>query len=208
MKLIKLQNLVANCCKAWKYSLPKFANFVYVVLRAEIVTIFGSKMVTFSAHNTNIYKVCKLRSSQGYIFRILYPYPIFSVCILYISQPNIAILLICGNLLFLPRSKISLTWKLSIKPLCNFWIKSIFCTNIFKTKQNQHELILFLQYTLPESTSLWLYIEPRVFVIETRPSTDVRYTKTRLCSQSDVLSGRVYYGSLATDFGKTYTKTL
>ena len=40
------------------------------VLRAEIVTIFGSKMVTICARNTNIYKICKLRM-QGYIFRIL-----------------------------------------------------------------------------------------------------------------------------------------
>ena len=46
------------------------------------------------------------------------------------------------------------------------------------------------QYTLPESTSLWL--QSLVFVIATWPLTDVRYTKTRLYSQSDVLSGRVY----------------
>jgi hypothetical protein len=30
------------------------------VLRAEIVTIFEPKMVTISARNTNIYKICKL----------------------------------------------------------------------------------------------------------------------------------------------------
>jgi hypothetical protein len=33
------------------------------VLRAKIVTIFGSKMVTISARNTNIYKICKLRKA-------------------------------------------------------------------------------------------------------------------------------------------------
>jgi hypothetical protein len=37
-------------------------------LRAEIVTIFGSKMVTISARNTNIQN---MQTSQGYIFRIL-----------------------------------------------------------------------------------------------------------------------------------------
>jgi hypothetical protein len=54
MKLVKLQNFVATCCKLGKYSLAKFASFVSMfVLRAEIVTIFGSKMVTISARNTN-----------------------------------------------------------------------------------------------------------------------------------------------------------
>jgi hypothetical protein len=46
MKLVKLQNLVAK--------------FLYMfVLRAEIVTIFGSKIV-ISARDTNIYKICKV----------------------------------------------------------------------------------------------------------------------------------------------------
>jgi hypothetical protein len=31
------------------------------VLRAEIVTIFEPKMVTISARNTNIYKICNTR---------------------------------------------------------------------------------------------------------------------------------------------------
>jgi hypothetical protein len=45
------------------------------VLRAEIVTIFSSKMVTISARNTNIYKIRKLRKArqdkarQGKTFR-------------------------------------------------------------------------------------------------------------------------------------------
>jgi hypothetical protein len=43
-----------NDIKLGKYSLAKFDNFVYMfVLRAEIVTIFCSKMVTISARNTN-----------------------------------------------------------------------------------------------------------------------------------------------------------
>jgi hypothetical protein len=56
---------LAKCCKAWKiYSLAKFPNFVYVcIIRAEIVTFLGSKMVTIiCAYNTNIYKICKLRN--------------------------------------------------------------------------------------------------------------------------------------------------
>ncbi len=39
-----------------KYSLTKFANFLIILLRAEIVTTFGSKMVTISARNTIIGK--------------------------------------------------------------------------------------------------------------------------------------------------------
>ena len=59
------------------------------VLRAEKVTIFAailiisSKMVTFSARNTNLYKICKLRRAICSVF-----------C--YISPPNFAILLILG----------------------------------------------------------------------------------------------------------------
>jgi hypothetical protein len=38
------------------------------VLRAEIVTTFRSKMVTISARNTNIYKICKLREAIFSVF--------------------------------------------------------------------------------------------------------------------------------------------
>jgi hypothetical protein len=55
--------------------------FSIFVLRAEIVTIFGSKMVTISARNTNLLKICKLRKA---VFSVFYN----------ISQPNFAILLI------------------------------------------------------------------------------------------------------------------
>ena len=90
-------------------ALRSLHTFSIFVLRAEIVTIniSGSKMVTISARNTNILKICKLRKA---IFSAFYN----------ISQPNFAILLILisslyGNLLFLPKSKISLTCKLSIR---------------------------------------------------------------------------------------------
>jgi hypothetical protein len=48
-----MQNLVTKSCvvKYGKYSLAKFANFVYAHI-AEIVTIFEPKMVTISARNT------------------------------------------------------------------------------------------------------------------------------------------------------------
>jgi hypothetical protein len=64
MKLVKLQNLVAKCCKAWKNMvLQNLQIFSMFVLPAEIVTIFSSKMVTISARNTNILKICKLRKA-------------------------------------------------------------------------------------------------------------------------------------------------
>ncbi len=54
LKVAKFQNLVENIVMCGKYSLTKFANFLIIVLRAEIVTTFGSKMVTISARNTII----------------------------------------------------------------------------------------------------------------------------------------------------------
>ena len=55
--------------------------FVTVCITAEIITIFEPKMVTISARNTNILKMCKLRNA---IFPVFYN----------ILQPNFAILLI------------------------------------------------------------------------------------------------------------------
>ena len=71
--------------KYGKYGIAKFANFVYIcITRGKSYHFrgnFSSKMVTFSARNTNIYKICKLRR------------PIFSV-FYNISPPNFAVLLI------------------------------------------------------------------------------------------------------------------
>ena len=39
-----------------KYSVAKFANFLIIVLREEIVSTFDSKTVTISARNTIIKK--------------------------------------------------------------------------------------------------------------------------------------------------------
>ncbi len=59
-----------------KYSLTKFANFFIIVLRAEIVTTFGSKMVTISTRNTKYNVIQNIEASQGYIFRILQDFAI------------------------------------------------------------------------------------------------------------------------------------
>ncbi len=85
-----------------KYSLTKFANSLIIVLRAEIATTFGSKMVAISARNTNE-KTCKLCKA---IFSVFYK----------ISRPNFEILLFlkgsfrefCFLCLDLPRSEMSL----------------------------------------------------------------------------------------------------
>ncbi len=62
-------------------------QILYVfVLCAEVLTTFGSKVVIFSARNTKIYKICKLRTA---IFSAFYN----------ISRPNFVILLI--KMLFL-----------------------------------------------------------------------------------------------------------
>ena len=56
-------------------------QILYVfVLCADVLTTFGSKVVIFSARNTKIYKICKLRTA---IFSAFYN----------ISRPNVVILL-------------------------------------------------------------------------------------------------------------------
>ena len=49
LKVVKFQNLVEKCSMCGQYSLKKFVKFLIIVLRAGIVTTFGSKMVTISA---------------------------------------------------------------------------------------------------------------------------------------------------------------
>jgi hypothetical protein len=51
------------------------------VLRAEIVTIFEPKMITISARNTNILKICKFRKAMFSVFSM----HISSVFFLYFS---------------------------------------------------------------------------------------------------------------------------
>jgi hypothetical protein len=53
------------------------------VLRAEIVTIFEPKMVTISARNTNIYKICKRCNLQDYIFQALQHFANFTNFIMF-----------------------------------------------------------------------------------------------------------------------------
>ena len=96
LERVKLQSLVAKCCKMKKilYSPVKFANFVYIcinlvprvficITRSEN-NHFRSKNGYFPARNANIYKICELHRA---IFFSFYN----------ISQPNFAILLILRN---------------------------------------------------------------------------------------------------------------
>ncbi len=66
-----------------KYSLTKFANFLYYysILRAEIAITFGSKMVAISTRDTRIYIICALRKA---IFSVFYSIsrPIFLILLL------------------------------------------------------------------------------------------------------------------------------
>ena len=57
MKLVKLQNLVAKCCKTWKvYIVLQSLPILYMfVLRAEIVTVFGSKMQYITAGEVSVF---------------------------------------------------------------------------------------------------------------------------------------------------------
>jgi hypothetical protein len=67
MTLVKLQNVVNKNTE--NIALRSLHIFSIFVLRAEIVTIFGSKMVTIFTRNTNILKICKLRKA---IFSVFY----------------------------------------------------------------------------------------------------------------------------------------
>ena len=111
MKLVKLQNLVAKCCKIQKIyiALRSLHIFSIFVLRAEIVNIFGST-VTISARNTNILKICKFRKAI-YIFCILQHF-VTKFCNFTDFDKFFT-----GMYFFLSKSKTSLTCKLSILDL-------------------------------------------------------------------------------------------
>ena len=68
LKVVKFQNLVEKYVMCGKYSLTKFCKFSHV-LRAKILTTFGSKMVTLSARNTIIRKFANF--ARLYFRRIL-----------------------------------------------------------------------------------------------------------------------------------------
>ena len=61
--------------KYGKYSPAKFANFVYICITCgksyHFLAKIAAKIVTFSARNTNIYKICKLR--RDIFYNILLP---------------------------------------------------------------------------------------------------------------------------------------
>ena len=58
-----------------KYSLANFANFVCICITRGKVTIFelGAKMVTFSALEYKLYKICKLHNAIFYVFHNISP---------------------------------------------------------------------------------------------------------------------------------------
>ena len=64
--------------KYGKYSRVKFPDFVYVYyVRKNILPL---KVVTFSPHNTNIYRACKLHRAMFSVFyKILQPKFAFSL---------------------------------------------------------------------------------------------------------------------------------
>ena len=73
LKVVKFQNLIEKCClMCEKYSLTKFANFL-IVLSAEIVTAFGSKMVTISTRSTKLWKIWLRKAILSVYYRILRP---------------------------------------------------------------------------------------------------------------------------------------
>ena len=59
LQLVKLQSLVAKCCKM-QFALQSSQILYTFVLRAEIATTFAPKTVAISARNTKVYKICKL----------------------------------------------------------------------------------------------------------------------------------------------------
>ena len=67
LKVVNSKIWLKNIVMCGKYSLTKFANFLMIVLRAEIVTTFGSKMVAISARNTIIRKFANFA-------RLYFPY--------------------------------------------------------------------------------------------------------------------------------------
>ena len=52
VKAVNSKISLENVITCGRYSLTKFANFLIIVLRAEIATIFEPKVVTISARNT------------------------------------------------------------------------------------------------------------------------------------------------------------
>ena len=57
LKLVKLQSLVAKCCKMQKIQACKIANFVYFcITRGKLIPLLR-KRYQFSPRNTKVYKI-------------------------------------------------------------------------------------------------------------------------------------------------------
>ena len=77
LNLVKLQSLVAKCCKM------RIANFVHFCITYGKLIPFSRCRYQFSVRNTKIYKIRNVHSLTFSIFSN-------------VSQPNFAILLILG----------------------------------------------------------------------------------------------------------------
>ena len=104
-----LQNLAAKnaCCKDWKIQSCEVCKFSMFVLRVEKLTIFAPNVENFSAHDTNISKICKLRKN---VFSSIYS----------ISQPNFCsftdfkvlfLAVVKDFVCILPKSKFTFSWE-------------------------------------------------------------------------------------------------
>ena len=68
LSLVKLQSLVAKCCKMQKYNPVKFANFVHFCITYGKLIPFSRWWYQFSARNTKVYKICKFRRVISFAF--------------------------------------------------------------------------------------------------------------------------------------------
>jgi hypothetical protein len=71
----KIASLVAKCCKMRKNIALQSLQILYnFVLRVEIASTFGPKIVAIPARNIEVYKMCKLYKAICYAFyNILQP---------------------------------------------------------------------------------------------------------------------------------------
>ena len=78
-----LQNLAAKnaCCKDWKKQSCEVCKFCMFVLRAEKLTIFAPNVEDFSARDTNISKIRKLRRDVFPVFTA-FPSQTFAVLLI------------------------------------------------------------------------------------------------------------------------------
>ena len=79
-----MMKILGKCRKSLEnivlQSLQILYMFVLICIRAEIVTIFGSKMVTISAYMKRFIHIRNVQTSEGYTFRILQHFVLTRFC--------------------------------------------------------------------------------------------------------------------------------